>query len=225
MLVMLCSLWPVLLAATIGWMACAAFAWQVVGRSAPAVGVFKRINVIVLALLSALLLLLWLMDYGPRGAQCTWSVRRAVAAEQHPREEILPPRRATANAVAATLAASPPGAGPAASKAAAAGPAPVKLYFALARADLPADAGGRLASTLSHLKANPEAQARLSGFYDASGDAAKNEALAYRRARAVRQWLIDGGIAGERLLMNKPASAAAHGPPEEARRVEVALRP
>lgn len=111
-------------------------------------------------------------------------------------------------------------------KAAAAVPAPstVKIHFASASTDLPADAAGKLQATVAYLKANPRAMAVLSGFHDPRGNQASNEELALNRARAVRAALEAAGIPKERVDMAKPQVTAGSGPNEEARRVEVSVR-
>ena len=50
------------------------------------------------------------------------------------------------------------------------------------------------------LKAHPSLQLTIEGHTDDAGDAAQNQALSERRAKAVRQWLVSSyGIAGTRL--------------------------
>ncbi len=109
-------------------------------------------------------------------------------------------------------------------KAAAPAPSAVKIYFASASTDLPADAAGKLQAIADHLKANPQAMAVLSGFHDPRGNQASNEELALNRARAVRAALEAAGIPRERVDMAKPQVTAGSGPNEEARRVEVSVR-
>jgi len=46
---------------------------------------------------------------------------------------------------------------------------------------------------------NPDAQALIEGHTDTDGDADANQRLSERRANAVRQYLIDQGISGDRL--------------------------
>lgn len=63
----------------------------------------------------------------------------------------------------------------------------------------------------------------ISGFHDATGDVAVNEALSKRRAQAVQAKLIRLGVAPERVQLAKPAQTLANGSNDEARRVEVVL--
>ena len=99
----------------------------------------------------------------------------------------------------------------------------VKFYFATARADVAAGASEALAQVVA-----AAAQGRnvvISGFHDATGDAARNEALAKLRAQAVRAALVTLGVAEERLQLQKPQQTQADGTNSQARRVEVTLAP
>lgn len=98
-----------------------------------------------------------------------------------------------------------------------------KLYFDLAKADLPADAAAALAPALKALADNPGKKLVLAGFHDPSGDAAVNAELAKNRAKAVRTALTAQGADAARVLLRKPEQTAADGPADEARRVEVRL--
>ena len=69
----------------------------------------------------------------------------------------------------------------------------------------------------------PGQRVRVSGFHDASGDAAANEALAKQRAEAIQQWLVVNGVAAERITLDKPAQTTGTGDADEARRVDVRL--
>ena len=99
----------------------------------------------------------------------------------------------------------------------------VKFYFATARADVAAGASEALAQVVA-----AAAQGRnvvISGFHDATGDAARNEELAKLRAQAVRAALVTLGVAEERLQLQKPQQTQADGTNSQARRVEVTLAP
>jgi len=52
---------------------------------------------------------------------------------------------------------------------------------------------------LAVLKAYPSAQMALEGHTDGSGDAAANKTLSEQRAAAVKQTLVDGGVAANRI--------------------------
>jgi outer membrane protein OmpA-like peptidoglycan-associated protein len=100
--------------------------------------------------------------------------------------------------------------------------APGRVYFELGKADVPADASAALAP---HVKAAKEGRRiAISGFHDASGDAAANEELAKQRAFAVRDLLVAAGAPADRIELRKPALTTGDGDPREARRVEVTLQ-
>ncbi len=61
----------------------------------------------------------------------------------------------------------------------------------------------------------------ISGFHDASGDAAHNAELARNRALAVRHALEANGVSPDRLVLDPPIAVAGG---VEARRVDVRLR-
>lgn len=99
----------------------------------------------------------------------------------------------------------------------------VKFYFATARADVAPGANEALAEVV---KAVGEGKrAIISGFHDATGDAAKNADLAKQRAFAVRDVLKALGVAEDRMELKKPEETQGSGSNAEARRVEVTVLP
>ena len=96
------------------------------------------------------------------------------------------------------------------------------LYFELGKADLPTDAEAALKKVQEALTGN-QRRVVISGFHDASGDPAVNQALAKQRAVAVRQALIAAGADAQRVQLRKPESTTGDGPAEQARRVELRL--
>ena len=104
--------------------------------------------------------------------------------------------------------------------------APVeRLYFEVGSPTLPSDAAEVLARVADAARASAGAAVLISGFHDATGDAAQNAELAKNRALAVRHALEANGVPPERLLMSKPAVTTGEGDPKEARRVELRLQP
>lgn len=97
------------------------------------------------------------------------------------------------------------------------------LYFAVGEAVLPPDAAREIEKVRAALEAAPKLKVVLSGFHDASGDAAQNAALARRRAEVARDALKAAGIDGARIQLRKPEQTLADGSPQEARRVEMRL--
>lgn len=98
-----------------------------------------------------------------------------------------------------------------------------KVYFEVAKAELPGDATKALDDTLAAAKGDAAKKVMLSGFHDASGDPAKNAELAKERAKAVREALKAKGVAADRIVLRKPEQTTAAGPADEARRVEIRL--
>jgi len=98
----------------------------------------------------------------------------------------------------------------------------VKFYFASGKADLATGAEAALADVAKGVSAGKKAV--VSGFTDATGDAAKNEELAKQRAMAVSAALKTAGIADDKIELKKPETLTGTGDAAEARRVEVALQ-
>ncbi|MDZ7863885.1 OmpA family protein [Acidovorax sp.] len=97
----------------------------------------------------------------------------------------------------------------------------VKFYFASAKAELAAGANKALADVVKGVAEGKKAV--VSGFHDATGDAAANAELAKQRAYAVRDALKGLGVAEDKIELKKPEETTASGNNAEARRVEVAL--
>ncbi len=102
----------------------------------------------------------------------------------------------------------------------------VKLYFATGAADLPAAETGKLDPLVAGGKADASKKLVVSGYHDASGDLATNEALAKKRAEYVRDQLKAAGIVEERIVLEKPVITQGNvvGDDPESRRVEVTLK-
>ncbi len=97
----------------------------------------------------------------------------------------------------------------------------VKFFFATAKADLAAGAAEALADVVKGVAEGKKAV--VSGFHDATGDAAQNAELAKSRALAVAEALKALGVAEDRIELKKPEQTEGSGSNAEARRVEVAL--
>lgn len=98
----------------------------------------------------------------------------------------------------------------------------VKFYFAPGKAELAGGAGQALAAIVQGAKSGRKVV--ISGFHDASGNAASNAELARRRAQAVRGVLKAAGVAESQIWLEKPVQTAGTGSAAEARRVEIALQ-
>ena len=97
----------------------------------------------------------------------------------------------------------------------------VKFFFASGKAELAAGANEALADVVKGVSEGK--MAVVSGFHDATGDAAMNAELAKQRAFAVRDALKGLGVAEDKIELKKPEETTASGSNAEARRVEVAL--
>ncbi len=104
------------------------------------------------------------------------------------------------------------------------GEALAKVHFAVGSAALSQADQPVVEQTRAALAANPAAIVLLSGFHDPSGDAARNAELAKARALAVRDALVAGGIAAERIKLRKPESTLGGGTDEAGRRVEIRVQ-
>ncbi len=196
-------------------------------QTAPEWGAFRRWYFLVAAALAALLLLMWLLGYGPGGSACKLPAAPAVSAAPAPAAAPVPapapaPATVVTPAPAVVVAAAAPAAAPAAMAKVVTPPA-ARVYFGLNKTELPGDVDKTLTDVVAYVKANGGSKASISGFHDPSGDRAHNEALAFNRARAVRDQLDKLGVAGDRVVMQKPAASTGTGPPREARRVEVSV--
>lgn len=99
-----------------------------------------------------------------------------------------------------------------------------RIYFELGSAALPVDASDVLATVADSARAQAGKVVLISGFHDASGDAAQNADLAKRRAQAVRHALEANGVAPDHLVLDKPVVLTGGADAREARRVELRVR-
>jgi peptidoglycan-associated lipoprotein len=73
------------------------------------------------------------------------------------------------------------------------------VFFDYDMAEITADAEASLRSKLPILRNSPHLMIRMEGHADERGSNEYNVALGSRRAEAVRQWLSDSGISGDRF--------------------------
>jgi len=99
-----------------------------------------------------------------------------------------------------------------------------KVYFEVGKAELPEDAPMLLRPAIRTARAVEGSKLVISGYHDASGDAAANAELAKRRALAVRDLLIAAGVGEQKIELAKPVVTEGGANDVEARRVEVTLR-
>jgi len=111
-------------------------------------------------------------------------------------------------------------------KAAAPAPAtagfPVKVYFETGSAAIGADGNANLAAIAEAIKKD-NLKVGITGYTDKTGDVAKNEELAKRRALTVRDALKAAGVAEASMEMRPPmfVEVGAGGSDAEARRVDI----
>jgi outer membrane protein OmpA-like peptidoglycan-associated protein len=98
----------------------------------------------------------------------------------------------------------------------------VKFYFASGKADLAAGASEALVDVVKGAQAGRKLV--ISGFHDATGNAAPNAELAKQRALAVRDALMAAGVAEGQIELKKPEQITGSGSDAEARRVEISLQ-
>ena len=98
----------------------------------------------------------------------------------------------------------------------------VKFFFASGKAELAPGANAALADVVTGVSGGKKAV--LSGFHDASGDAAMNAELAKQRAMNVRDALKSAGVTEDKIELKKPEVASAGTDAAQARRVEVTLQ-
>lgn len=99
-----------------------------------------------------------------------------------------------------------------------------RIYFELGSDALPAEASEILVKVADAARMQAGKVVLISGFHDASGDAATNAELAKKRAQAVRHALEANGVAPDRLVLDKPMVTTGGADAREARRVEMRLR-
>lgn len=73
------------------------------------------------------------------------------------------------------------------------------IYFGYDKSDLTAEARSVLDAKLPLLRANPAVRIRIAGHTDERGSDAYNIALGQRRAAAAKRYLVDQGIAADRI--------------------------
>lgn len=99
------------------------------------------------------------------------------------------------------------------------------VYFDSGKTDVASDFVAQAAVLVQYLKDHASAQVVISGFTDASGDAAKNAELSKARAKAVQAALVMDGVDEARTVLEKPANATGTATTAGAsRRVDVTVR-
>lgn len=101
----------------------------------------------------------------------------------------------------------------------------VKVYFATGKADVAPEFGAEAATFKTYLDAHQGSVIGVSGYNDATGNAAANAALSKKRAQAVKAALVAATIPETSIELIKPEAATdATVTAAEARRVEVYVK-
>ncbi|HET7796177.1 MAG TPA: OmpA family protein [Rhizobacter sp.] len=98
-----------------------------------------------------------------------------------------------------------------------------RVYFELGQDSLPPQADEVLVRVADAARQDAQARVLISGFHDASGDAAANAELAKRRAQRVQHALEANGVATAQLQLSKPELTTGGADPREARRVDITV--
>ncbi len=83
---------------------------------------------------------------------------------------------------------------------------PIMINFDLLRADIRADEIEDMEIVLSHLVAKPDAILHLRGHTDVRGRISLNDVLGTERAWQTKRWLMERGIAWDRILISAAAA-------------------
>lgn len=180
---------------------------------------FSRLHKIVAIILAIILLLLWLIGYGPGGSKCASStVAVADCASNHHhglqsdagnnsadvRDSSFLNYDVPKYQLVDNIDTS-------------------RVYFDLGSYAMPESTAYDLSMVYANLAKDPTAVAVVSGYHDPSGDLLTNQELAKNRAVSVRDTLIAQGVTAERVVLEKPFQSEGSGPAAQARRVEVRI--
>lgn len=172
--------------------------------------------------LAALLLLGWFLLQQRQAARLASTPAVAPAVASAPAPAVAPPAITPPAIATAPVAVVPaPAASAATAPAIAAMPT---VRFALGSAALSADERSAITTAAETIRADG-ARVAITGFTDRTGNLPANEALAQRRAEAVRDALVSAGVPVANIEMRPPAAVengAMGAPDAEARRVEIA---
>jgi outer membrane protein OmpA-like peptidoglycan-associated protein len=97
----------------------------------------------------------------------------------------------------------------------------IAIRFGRNSTALDADSQVLLNEVFEQLARAPDQRVLITGYTDRSGEPAMNLRLSEQRAKAVRNYLLERGIDGERLMVNYYGDSKSTGRAPEERRVEV----
>ena len=99
-----------------------------------------------------------------------------------------------------------------------------QVYFDVGSDALTPEAQEVLVRVAEHARVDAGTTVLISGFHDASGDAARNAELAKQRAQAVQHALEANGVPGDRLVLDRPLLVPDGAEPRAARRVDIRVQ-
>jgi outer membrane protein OmpA-like peptidoglycan-associated protein len=101
----------------------------------------------------------------------------------------------------------------------------VKVYFSTGKTSVPVDLDATASGLKAYLDANAGSTLAVSGYNDASGNAAANAKLSKARAEAVKAAIVKAGAADASVALVKPENTTdGTVPAAAARRVEVSVK-
>jgi outer membrane protein OmpA-like peptidoglycan-associated protein len=95
------------------------------------------------------------------------------------------------------------------------------VYFAVGSATVEGPGRALLVDVAREMGLSPKDRVLITGYADPTGNPSANLELSERRAKAVRGFLLDLGIAPDRLLLNYYGASRSTGPDASQRRVEI----
>ena len=98
---------------------------------------------------------------------------------------------------------------------------PAAVYFDTGKAAANAESKKTIEDVIAQLKDDANAKVEVTGYTDKAGNLSANMELAKQRAIGVRDALMAGGVAKERINMKPPATVEAGGDAKQARRVDI----
>ena len=101
-------------------------------------------------------------------------------------------------------------------------PLPARVHFAFNQSVLDESATRVIAGVAAALAGTAD-RIEITGYADGKGAPGNNDKIAARRARAVRDALVAGGVEETRIVLKEPAVITGSGSDDEARRVEIKL--
>ena len=97
----------------------------------------------------------------------------------------------------------------------------VQVHFPAGSSELDGKSQGLLEEVANSMRSTREGRVLVTGFADPSGSPALNLALSEKRAKAVRSYLLQRGVSGDRLLLNYYGASQSTGTGAGERRVEL----